>query len=216
MIELPLALIATMFFSGWLTTLLSAILVLALILEIANDRFILGYVSVFAYMVAIAIFTELTPFSYMWHNPLQVIGFLLGYFAIGGVYSVVKYRAWLKHVAIQIAEHKLSFINTHGLNILATEEIPEAYVKNWKDYMYQMLSSEDFGRLKSGFGPGKQKDLILNWIAFWPFSAVGLLIAEPLEKLVNWIYDELVAVYRNIYTRIVSKYINVSDITNLK
>lgn len=216
MFELPIALVGVMFFSGWLPMVFSTILVLALILEIANDRFVLGYFTLFVYAVAMAIFTEINPFVYIWHNPLQAIGFLIGYFLVGGVYSVIKYRAWLKDVAIQISEFKRQFIADRELNISITEEIPSAQSNEWKSYLRQKMDSDDYSRIRSGFGPGYQKDLILNWIAFWPFSAVGLLVAEPLEKFVNFLYNELVAVYRNIYTRIITKYINIADIENLK
>lgn len=216
MFDLPVALIGVMFFSGWLPMVFSTILVLALILEVANDRFLLGYFTLFVYSVVLAVFTEINPFTHIWHNPLEAIGFLIGYFLIGAGYSVVKYRAWLKDVAIQIGLFKELFINQHGLNILIKDEIPVDFTQRWKEFLYHKMSHDDYTRIKSGFGPGYQKDLILNWIAFWPFSAVGLLVAEPLEKFVNFLYNELVAVYRNIYTRIISKYINIADIENLK
>lgn len=216
MFDLPAALIGVMFFSGWLPMVFSVILVLALILEVANDRFLLGYFTLLVYSVVLATFTEINPFSHIWHNPLEAIGFLIGYFLIGAGYSVVKYRAWLKDVALQIGLFKEQFIRRHELTISVKDEIPSGFAKQWKEYLYQKMTYDDYNRIKSGFGPGHQKDLILNWIAFWPFSAVGLLVAEPLEKFVNFLYNELVTVYRNIYTRIINKYINVSDIENLK
>ncbi|PPD54342.1 MAG: hypothetical protein CTY12_03355 [Methylotenera sp.] len=216
MFDLPVALIGVMFFSGWLPMVFSTILVLALILEVANDRFLLGYFTLFVYSVVLAIFTEINPFTHIWNNPLEAIGFLIGYFLIGAGYSVVKYRAWLKDVAIKIGLFKEQFIRANSINISVKDEIPESFLKGWKDYLYNHMEYDDYKRIKSGFGPGYQKDLILNWIAFWPFSAVGLLVAEPLEKFVNFLYNEMVAVYRNIYTRIISKYINVTDIENLK
>lgn len=215
-IDTPVALIGAMFFSGWLTTVFSAILVLALILEVANDKYVLGYVSLFAYAVVVSIFTDLKPFVYIWNNPLEFIGFLLCYFAIGGVYSLAKYRNWLKHVTLKIRDLKIAFIEAYDLTIRVTDDIPAELTKDWKNHLYYKLPSDDYSRIKGGFGPGYQKELILNWIAFWPFSAVGLFIADPLEKAVNWIYDELVDVYRNMYTKIINKYINVSDIEKLK
>lgn len=216
MLDLPIALVSVMFFSGWLPLLFSSILVIALILEIANDRFGLGYFTLVVYAAALSIFTEINPFKYVWNNPFDAFGFLIGYFVIGAGYSIIKYRSWLKDVAIQIGLFKEQFVRTNDLAISVNEEIPASHKESWKRYLYDKMAYDDYKRIKSGFGPGYQKDLILNWIAFWPFSAVGLLVAEPLEKFVNFSYTELVAVYRNIYTKIINKHINVADIQDLK
>lgn len=216
MLDLPIALVSVMFFNGWLPLLFSSILVIALILEIANDRFGLGYFTLVVYAAALSIFTEINPFKYVWHNPFDAFGFLIGYFVVGAGYSIIKYRSWLKDVASQIGLFKEQFIRTNDLTISVNDEIPASHKELWKRYLRDNMNYDDYDRIKSGFGPGYQKDLILNWIAFWPFSAVGLLVAEPLEKFVNFLYTELVAVYRNIYTKIINKYINVADIQDLK
>ncbi len=215
-IDAPLALFGVMFFSGWLTTIFSIIFVLALIIEVANEKYVLGYVSLFGYSLALAIFTNINPFAYAWHNPWDAAGFVFGYFAIGAIYSIIKYRPWLSEIMERVREIKLEFIKLNSLNIEATEAIPAELTKAWQQYLANNIGYTDYNRIKSGFGPGSQKELILNWIAFWPFSAVGLLIAEPLEKLVNWIYSELIGIYKAMYRKIVSKYINLSDIENLK
>ena len=214
--SLPYTIISTMFFGGWLTAVFSTILVIALIVEIANDKYVSGYVTFFVYALVLAGFTDVNLFAYTWHNPWQVVGYIASYAVIGAIYSVIKYRPWLIGVMKEVSIIKAEFIELNGLTIELTEAIPVELSTAWSNYLRTNMGYLNYSRIRSGFGIGAQKELILNWIAFWPVSAIGLLVAEPIEKFVNWMYDELVEVYRSMYAKIVSKYVNISDLQNLK
>lgn len=210
------ALFAGMFFSGWVGAVFSVIFIIALILEIANDKHALGYASFFVYLVAMSIFTPVNAFVYIWHNPLDVIGFIALYFAVGAAYSTVKYRSWAATLLNKVSEVKQRFIKEFNLSIDIKGEIPAELSQEWSDYLYKNLAYGEFETLREGFGPGRHKVKILNWIAFWPFSAIGLVIAQPLEDLVNWLYAKLTSIYKRIWENLIKKYINESDISDLK
>lgn len=215
MLELPITLFTAMFFSGWLSLLFSIVFVLALIVFVSDTDFSLGYVTFVLYAVALQLFTDVDPLSWVWYHPIDAIAFVLSYFIVGGVYSVIKYRSWIKEFSLQLRELKHRYIEIHGLQIQLTDEIPESEMNQWRSFLYSNLSTFDFDMVTAGFGPGIQKELILNWIVFWPFSAVGLLIANPLKRFVNFLYEELVSVYRNMYKRMIAKYINIQDIERI-
>lgn len=214
--DIPGAIIGGMFLSGWLSAILSFIFIIALIIEIANEKHALGYASFFVYLIAMSIFTPVNTFTYIWHNPLDIVGFIVIYFALGAVYSTVKYRSWAATLINRVSEVKQQFIKDNNLSISVKDEIPSELTQSWSDALYKQVSYNEFQTLKEGFGPGRHKARILNWIAFWPFSAIGLFIAQPLEDLVNWLYAELVSVYKGIWTKLITSRINMSDVTNLK
>lgn len=216
LITTPVALISTMFFSGWVLGIFSLILIVGLILEVANDNFGAGYFTILIYALAAWAFTDLNIFAYIWHNPGNVVGFIAVYGVIGAVYSLMKYRDWVNALGLQLHDIKVAFIKSKQLSIEPTDAIPEEHIKAWKDTVQNLLGYSRFAQISSGFTPGAQYDLIMNWIVFWPFSAVGLFIADPIRAFFTWLYETLVVVYRRIWNRAISKHINVSDISNLR
>lgn len=215
-IDYSATLFGAMFFSGWVGAILSLVFIVALIIEIARDEYVLGYFSFVIYLLLTWLFTPLNPFAYIWHNPLEVLGFVLLYFAIGAVYSTIKYRAWAVRLIDDVREIKLKFIEKNELKIGFTDEIPAHLEQVWSNMLYKELSYDEFNTLKEGFGPGKHKAEIMNWISFWPFSAIGLFVADPLEKFVLWVYESLVSVYQGIWNRVIASRINISDVKNIK
>ncbi|RWZ87236.1 MAG: hypothetical protein EO766_11970 [Hydrotalea sp. AMD] len=210
--DAPAILLSAMFFSGLIPTILSTILIVALILEIAAEEFAWGYGSLIVYAVLMAVFTDINPFVWIWHNPMDAIGFLFGYVLFGAVYSTVKYRSFVKTMAQKVQELKIAFIRERNLDIQPSSEIPQELYPAWKSYLINHLSSSDWSRVKNGLYPSAQRDLIINWITFWPVSAIGLFVADPLRELVNWVYEQMISVYRITYDRIINQYINTKDI----
>lgn len=210
--DTPAALITAMFFSGFWATVFSTVLIIALILEIAADEFALGYGSVLGYAVLMAIFTDVNPFMWIWHNPGDAIGFLAGYVVFGAVYSAVKYRSFVRTMAEKIKDVKVAFIKDKKLEINVLAEIPSEFMSDWKRYLSDKLPYGDWKRVQKGLYPSAQRDIIINWIAFWPVSALGLFIADPLKEMVNWAYERMISVYRITYDRIINKFINTNDI----
>lgn len=211
MLELPVAVFTGMFLVGFTPLIFSVVFFLALILFTSTEEWGLAFVGLVAYSILMAIFTPTNPFMVVWHNPLDSIGFLIGYFVIGAGYSVVKYVSFVKKAVNLVKEAKLSFIENNKLTIAVTDEIPEELSRDWVNFRNEKLPSNISNKLWKGLRPSDQKELIVNWIAWWPFSAIGLFIADPLREIVNAIYSWLVGLYGKMYDRIVSA-INVSDL----
>lgn len=210
-VDLPVLLFSSMFVSLW-GAIFSSIFLIVAILVIAAEEFWAGYVVFFVYIILMAIFTPANPFLYLWHNPAQAVGFFIGYFAIGAVYSTIKYWSFVKKMVNIVKELKHQFIAENKLSITETEEIPEVFKTKWDSYKSLNMDYPDKSRLNRGLKPGENKSMIMNWIAFWPFSAVGLFVADPLRHLVTSIYQHLVSIYGKMYEKVVSSHINIKDI----
>jgi hypothetical protein len=67
--------------------------------------------------------------------------------------------------------------------------------------------------INGGISPANQKARLTNWIAFWPFSAIGLFLADPIKHGIILIRKLLTEIYELTFTRLVKRYIHPSDIS---
>jgi len=205
------AMLGAMFFGGIWAMTASIVFIIAAILFTASESFSLAYLAFVIYLIVFAIFGPVNPFVLTWHNPLDVFGWFIEYFVLGALYSITKYWSYVTKVVNIILEIKKRFIAEYKLTISPKDEIPEDFRVKWKDYRYNHLEYRDRDRVDN-LRPTQQKALIMNWIAFWPFSALGLFVADPLRHLVTSIYEHLVSIYGKMYDKIVSNKINLNDL----
>lgn len=218
MIDLTFLMFASLF-SGFWVSLFTIVFFIVCILSVSNENFYVGVFAFFIYNICLTLFTPLNPFIYVYTHPVDVVLFVLLYLSIGGVYSILKYRNWLSGKLASLRRVKQLLIDDYKLSISVTEQFPERLPDGslsstvWKDYIHSNLGWYDAQLIAKGkLKPSDQFDSIFGWIAFWPFSAIGLFIADPLRWLVTKTYESLSAIYRDMYTRLISKYININDI----
>ena len=199
-------------FGGFWATIFTSIFIIAAILFTASEEFGWSYGSLLLYIVVLAIFTPANPFVYVWHNPLTAIEFFVGFFVIGAIFSLLKYWSFVQRIVQKIKDIKKQFIIDFKLEISTTDEIPHEYTQEWKKRKSEKLSSSEYNKVTRGLRPSDNASLIMNWIAFWPFVALGLFVADPLRHLVRSIYEHLVSTFGRMYERIVTKNINMTDL----
>ena len=199
-------------FGGFWATLFTSIFIIAAILFSAADEFGWSYGSLLIYIAALSIFTPANPFVYVWHNPLYTIEFFVGFFVIGAVFALLKYWSFIQRIVQKIKDIKKQFIIDFKLTIATTDEIPAEYSEAWEKRKSEKLSSSERYKINNGLRPSDNASLIMNWIAFWPFVAVGLFVADPLRHLVRSIYEHLVSTFGRMYERVVTKNINMNDL----
>jgi hypothetical protein len=208
------AILSAMFLSGMWSGILSAVFIIAAILLTASRDFSVAYAIFVIYLMLFALFGSVNPFMVIIHNPGDVISYFIGYFVVGAAYSVIKFWDFVASAVKITKTAKQAFIEFHKLKIGVQDNIPVEYAESWTVSRRQILRqySKHSCNDLSDFQPSNQKSLILNWIAFWPFSAVGLFIADPLQALVVGIYNRLGSVYDRIYKNTIAKTINMSDL----
>jgi hypothetical protein len=204
-------LFGAMFLSGLMPLIFSVVFIIAAILLAEYEHFGANYFVMLVYIVILAIFTSINPFMYIWHNPGNAVGFVVIYFFAGAILSIPKYRTVIKHVIDELKICKQDFIEVSGLHIKLTDEIPMELTNAWNTYKQNNMEYKDRQKLKEGLSPLDMSEYILNWIAFWPFLLVGMFIADPLQAIVTFIYNQLGSIYSRIYNRLISG-INVADL----
>lgn len=208
-----LALVDLFFFSGfWSTTLSVSFIVLSLIF-VAYEKYTIEYFLFGAAFLGLQFFTDVQPATYIWHHPLEVLTYCGGYLAIGGVYSMIKYWSFVRRVLKEVRELKIAFIRSKDLAISPTDPIPEEHKAVWQSKLKNELKTMDgYEIVNGGISPANQKARLTNWIAFWPFSAIGLFLADPLKHSVILVRKLLSRSYELMFSRLIKRYIHLSDI----
>lgn len=105
----------------------------------------------------------------VWNNPFQTVGWLFGYVVIGVLWTFFKYDRFAAKCARAIKEWK----DRHGdkwqrhINIAASERDPR---------------------------PEKNKERIMLWLMYWPFSMLHDLVTDFYDVVYSTISDRLNAI----------------------
>lgn len=212
-IDAPSMLIGALFFSGFWPLFLTIVFIIVAILSSTSEAFTVSYIATVIFAILLAIFTTVNPFVAIWNHPAMAFGLLIAYIGVGSLYSVYKYSVTFRKIVASVSKAKAEYINLNNLNIAVTDPIPELYMLNWKSFRYNN-SYYTNGYDHSYYTKERRidKTRIMNWIVFWPFSAVGVFVADPLHALVTHAYNMMVSTYKLIRTNIIKGYLNESDL----
>lgn len=210
-------------FNDVVTTVSTLTVVCALILLTENEKYISGVFSFLAYLLILEFFTGADIFAWVWNNKLLTLAYMIGYFVIGAFYSVAKYYFYANDFSDEVLKHKTKWLelNHKTLDVSVSQPMTGAELQSWQDYFGNHISSKYKNTSAYGISPlmwiapRNQTERLCIWIGYWPFSAVGLLVARPLQRLVNRMYEALQGIYNNIYSKALGK-LNITDFDNPK
>lgn len=209
--------ITLLLFGGVVNTFFSIVFFILLLLYVSAEEYIKSIFFILCALILLSIYNEINLFKmgydYTIANPLDVVRMVIEYFAIGSIYSIIKYHHWLRLRLKGLRVYKSDFIKLYKLDITELDPIPDDCKDKWYTYLGTSMPYADYTIIRHGLlKPSKQISRISGWIGFWPISAVGLFIANPIQ----WVADALTAllqtVFKQLYTRLVSKYVNIADI----
>jgi hypothetical protein len=144
---------------GWLATL-SLVSTLAL-LQFLGDANVLAFVN---------------------HHPL-LLGFgVVGYFAVGTVWSVMRWWLFVHDQRNRYDEARLEFCQEHNLD----GTIPEHLHQEWQE---QLINRKR--RIEIRPKAIKHKSRILMWMAYWPGSMFWTILNDPVRKACRFIYRHI-------------------------
>lgn len=125
------------------------------------------------------------PFSYVWNNPTEVFGFFGLYFAVGAIWSIVKWYFFLLKLRdkVQSGEHRDYSQQSKGLS--------EAAIKRKRP-------AKSFAK--------NNKGQIFGWIGHWPFSMIGTFIGDFIKRIVTNIYLLLQGLFDRISNHVFSDF----------
>ncbi len=160
-------------------------------------------------------------FGYVWHNPAAVLILVTYYLGIGIVWSFGKWYFTLNGAVNRFKEIKERYLkseNKPAASFLLDSNSVNHFVQWAKNSNLNLidLNLKINEKLRNSNGDpesvinlisrndvidavrptaGNNKARITAWITFWPMSALGTLLDDPLRKLVEFIFSKLKNVY---------------------
>jgi len=137
-----------------------------------SDEFTWGTVLLMAGVALTAwLGGDINPFTYLWHNFAEIVKFFAFYFAIGGLWSIVKWYFYL----LKLRDRML---NTTAVG-KKMRTSPEGMRNVRPDASYA----------------ANNKGRIMGWIGHWPFSVIGTFLGDFIKRIVTSIYNVLSKLY---------------------
>lgn len=111
----------------------------------------------------------INPFAYVWNNLAEVFTFFVLYFAVGALWSIVKWYFYLLKIRDRVRS-------------------------GGYDRAYSSAESTKNRRPEVSYARNN-KGRIMGWIGHWPFSMVGTFIGDFIKRIVTNIYLTLSKLY---------------------
>lgn len=126
--------------------------------------------------------TPVDPLGWILANPLTALTYVAGYFVLGALYTLVR---WKYHVATNREEIRSAYASfaSHRVNAGKT---PEQILAEFKSDPANPVRLRD------------HKSLVLTWLNFWPVSALWMAIHIPIKHGWQFIYANMVGVLSRI------------------
>ena len=165
----------------WGLVALSAILMSELIDNARGARATLVAVVT---LVVLSVLGDFNPLPWILANPGMAVLLVLGYFAVGAVWSVFKWYFYLVRLRRGVEQFRASNPHITDPNDLArrlaSQGLPYDEAPQVRDYR---------GR-------------ILGWMMVWPGSVVWTLLNDPVKWTFEWILDHMGGLMQRISDRV--------------
>ncbi len=158
---------------GWWLVLVAGLITLLLLTE--HRRYSWTAITVFALSAFLQFAAGINILGWIAANPLGFVVLILGYAAIGVVYSLAKWR--LSFLRKERERYDVLVAKFKG-ELPPHQEWLIGQGWNWESVRVRY-----------------NKARITAWIAYWPWSLLWTLIDDPFRKLAEWMY----ATFRSWY-----------------
>lgn len=142
-------------------------------------------------------------YSTMWHQPWTAVAIVAGYVLAGVAWSFPKWWFYVRRIRDQYTESLAGFKRQH--HITSEQKLtPDQIHKFYNDNYFYGYDNGDEQRNRQPWSQvmpvqaSKNKNKILVWMMYWPFSLVWTLIDEPFKKAFYFIFDQIKGLYQAI------------------
>lgn len=214
MIQTLLGMIALGTIGFWITIALYIILCMAFLERYDEDREadFNPFFAIVLTVLAVILFYFGGPikelFGWAAENKLKMFLCVVGYFAVGCLYSMMKFWCFLQRIKERYLSYKVEWMTEELGPIMGGTErdyevtpIPENRKKAWMDYLQHVCS---YPGLVYNYATGKlkvsqYKTIITTWIIWWPISGIWFVINDPVRRIANWLFEKFKGLYAKMY-----------------
>ena len=170
-----------------LETILLIALFVALVTTAWFDTVWIGAAAIAIFAAATWLFGNAAAFVFL-TNPVTLASFVVVSLAIGALWSMWKWRRHVKSEDVQAELEK-------GMQRFVAEE-GRKKERFGDDFIHKpFIESSEF---PDAARASYNKERILTWIIFWPFSMIVYFFDDFLRDIALWVYERLAKVYHRI------------------
>ncbi len=181
-------------FMGALSLLGWAVLVagvIAIVIGVELERYSVSFAAVIIAFVALTLLSG-SNFGAVWSaivaDPGLIIKYIFYYLAIGVVWAFAKWFFFLFKVRDALKDYR----EKHDIKGAMTEDQRRDFL-SWSPH----YSHRQYGNSTEVTPQAKHnKQRIVGWMTWWPFSMPWTLINDPIKRLFDFIYRRIVSVFQ--------------------
>lgn len=158
------------FASFWWWFLFGAFFLLE-VLFVESDKPSAATLTMIIFAVMIVLFGDVS-FTWIRDNPGTIVAVIVGWFLAGTVWSVVKWYFF----CLNIRDKYLAWSADQSTPPSASDVRYWAAKQDLIEFPPQAI---------------QQKEQIITWMVYWPFSATWTLLNDPVRRLFNMIYRKI-------------------------
>lgn len=176
----PFLLVGGLFF--WIFASIFGVILLACVeQEKGSAATITATIAVILFLI----WGDFNLFGWVVSNTLSFLMYLVGYFVIGTVWTVVKWYFYLLARKSEAIEFKGQYCQSNGITGDMTEDQRKKFIESLVGYSSTYRDDT--------FPPNatNHKSDIVRWAAYWPFSAFWTLLGDGIRRLWDFIYVQI-------------------------
>jgi hypothetical protein len=128
-------------------------------------------------------------------HPWITAGSIAGYFVVGAVWSLTKFRLYAGRLKGIFAAHKAVWLLEAG--VASIEALDPAELARFRSASRERMNSAAKGYAYP-LQPSRMKSDILFWMGWWPVSILAYLLDDPFKRLLEAIYNAFSGIYTKI------------------
>jgi hypothetical protein len=167
------------------------VLLVALLLLVWSVEAEVGEVAIGTVVLTLLLFqiyAEAKPFDYVQAHPWRALLYALAYFAVGGLWSLLK---WYQTEAKRFREAKAHFLKHYA-------ESAQDKQAAWEKYRGDFRA----GKVGGWMNLPQPKQMAKYWITLWPVSVFWTLVADYVTRIGEAIYEHLQGTYQRISDKV--------------
>lgn len=198
--------------------ILSGLWVILLLVAIDKENILASGILIVLYLLFLQTIADLNIIKYIAHNPLESIGFILGYVLLGILWSLFKWWLYVNEKASHIRRKRYEFLKDRkkkyqkikdkkysGVfreswkelynlleNLTEDTSVPDALIKDWSHYISYHA---DIPKASSN------KSKIAIWITYWPLSVIWSFLSDFIHRFMKQLVLKIKFIYDGISNR---------------
>lgn len=153
--------------------------------------------------VALAQFFHLVDLlTFVRENTATFLGYVGLYVVCAIPWSFIKWFSFLRNYRDQFREYKGKFLTSRDIPV--TANVPADLMPDFQRWLSQnynyhrgdvnLVGLQELQRPRAR----NNKQRIVSWMAFWPFSLVGTLLNDPVRRLFTWLFTAFSSLYQRM------------------